>query len=199
MCRTSETRCRSLRPAKAPRAFAREAETIEQHAMIEKIAWQRGALTQPMLFEQLSARRKIQRTFRAHVAGDTELAHERFQAGDGIEAGAIARAARSKPSSSLSCRSGWSISHSSIEVEAAVLPWPGNAGSTMTTSSPCRVRRSATNDPVMPAPTMSASHLRFSPTSRREGCPDFANHGDRPPRRSACSVSSESRTLIANL
>jgi hypothetical protein len=98
-----------------------------------------------------------------------------------------------------SCHSGWSISHSSIEVEAAVLPWPGNSRSTMTTSSPCRVRRSATNDPVMPAPTMSASHLGFSRTSRRDGCPDLANHGERPPRRSACSVSSESRTLIANL
>jgi hypothetical protein len=60
--------------------------------MIEKIAGQRGALTQPMLFEQLPtaiACRKAKRIFRAHVAGDTELPHERFQAGDGIEAGAI--------------------------------------------------------------------------------------------------------------
>ena len=60
--------------------------------MIEKVAGQRGALTQPMLFEQLSgsiARRKAERIFRAHVAGDAELAPERFQAGDGLEAGAI--------------------------------------------------------------------------------------------------------------
>ena len=45
-----------------------------------------------MLFEQLPAAiacRKIQRIFPAHVAGDSELSHERFQAGDGIEAGAI--------------------------------------------------------------------------------------------------------------
>ena len=74
------------------RPGTREAETIEQHAMVEKIAGQRGALAQPMLFEQLSAaiaRRKIQRIFLAHVAGDAELPDERFQAGDGIEAGAI--------------------------------------------------------------------------------------------------------------
>ena len=60
--------------------------------MIEKIAGQRGALAQPMLFTQISvaiACRKAQRIFRAHVADDAELPHERFQAGDGIEAGAI--------------------------------------------------------------------------------------------------------------
>ena len=109
-----------------------------------------------------------------------------------------ARRARSHRLRSVAV-SGRSISHSSIEVEAAVLPRPGNSRSTMMTSRPCRVRRSATSEPVMPAPTISASHFRFSPTSRRSGCPDFANHGERPPRRSACSVSSESRMLITNL
>jgi hypothetical protein len=29
------------------------------------------------------------------------------------------------------------------------------------TSRPCRVRRSAISDPVMPPPTISASHFRF--------------------------------------
>jgi hypothetical protein len=60
--------------------------------MVEKIAGQHGALTQPLLFEQFCAaiaRREIQRIFLAQVARDAELPHERCQAGDGIEAGAI--------------------------------------------------------------------------------------------------------------
>ena len=35
------------------RPGTREAKTVEQHGMIEKIAGQRGALAQPMLFEQI--------------------------------------------------------------------------------------------------------------------------------------------------
>ena len=74
------------------RTGTREAEAVEQHGMVEKIAGQAGALAQPMLFEQLAAafaRRKIQRILVAHVAGNAEPPDQRFQAGDGIEAGAI--------------------------------------------------------------------------------------------------------------
>jgi hypothetical protein len=53
-------------------------------------------------------------------------------------------------------------------VLAAVLPRPGNSRSMMMTSRPCRVRRSATSEPVMPPPTISASHLVFSTTSENE-------------------------------
>jgi hypothetical protein len=51
----------------------------------------------------------------------------------------------------------------------------------------------------MPAPTISASHLAFSESSERAGHFAAANQGERPPCRSACSVSSESRTLMKNL
>jgi hypothetical protein len=84
-----------------------------------------------------------------------------------------------------------------MEVEAAVLPFPGNSRSTMMTSNPCRVRRSATSDPVMPAPTISASHFRLSLTAGRGGWGSALNHGERPPCRSACSVSSDSSVLMA--
>ena len=185
------------------RAGARDAKTIQQHGMVEKIAGQAGARPPAMLFEQ------ARRCFRPpqDTANSCRACRRRCRAARPAISGRRrhrgwrdrrARRARSHRFRSIR-RSGRSISHSSIEVEAAVLPRPGNSRSMMTTSRPCRVRRSATSDPVMPAPTISASHLRFSPRSRRGGCDDVANHGERPPRRSACSVSSESRMLIANL
>jgi hypothetical protein len=63
----------------------------------------------------------------------------------------------------------------------------------MTTSRPCRVSRSAISEPVMPPPTISASHFRFSVIAVRLRCPARANQGERPPRRSACSVLSDSK------
>ena len=74
------------------RTGTREAKTIQQHGMVEKIAGQAGARPPAMLFHQSGAafvRRKIQRILVAHVAGDAEPPDQRFKAGDGIEAGAI--------------------------------------------------------------------------------------------------------------
>jgi hypothetical protein len=66
----------------------------------------------------------------------------------------------------------------------------------MLTSRPCRVSRSAISDPVIPPPTISALHFRFSVMSVRLRSPARANHGERPPRRSACSVLSDSRVVM---
>ena len=52
----------------------------------------------------------------------------------------------------------------------------------MTTSSPCRVSRSATSDPVMPAPTISASHLMILATIA-----GAADGRQRKPRRTAAA------------
>src|SRR6266403_1461265 len=51
----------------------------------------------------------------------------------------------------------------------------------------------------MPPPTTRASHFMFSVAAGRMGGRAVANHGERPPRRSACSVSSGSRALITIL
>lgn len=96
-------------------------------------------------------------------------------------------------------RSERSISHSSIAVLAAVLPRPGISRSTITTSRPCRVSRSATSDPVMPPPTINASHLVFSVTLGKRSGVAPSNHGERPAWRSACSVSSWSSVLMSHL
>jgi hypothetical protein len=77
-----------------------------------------------------------------------------------------------------------------------VLPRPGSSRSMMMTSRPCRVSRSAISDPVMPPPTISASHFRFSVIAVRLRCSARANHGERPPRRSACSVLSDSKVVM---
>jgi hypothetical protein len=81
-------------------------------------------------------------------------------------------------------------------VLAAVLPRPGSSRSMMMTSRPCRVSRSAISDPVMPPPTISASHFRFSVIAVRLRCSARANHGERPPRRSACAVSLDSKVVM---
>ena len=190
----------SAAPWRYDRAGARDAVGIEQPGMVEEVAGQARALAQTMFLDQLAAGvacRQIKRILVAHVAGDAELPHQRFQAGDRTQAGAIGARRRAQSRRPPSVRSA-----SGRFPTATSRCWPpycrgrGSSRSTMTTSRPCRVRRSATSDPVIPAPTISASHLRFSPISRRAGSPAPANHGERPPRRSACSVSSVSRTLM---
>jgi hypothetical protein len=60
--------------------------------MVQKIAGQTGAHSKLMFSKQFSAgiaRSQIKRILVAHVAGDAELQHQRFQAGDRGKAGAI--------------------------------------------------------------------------------------------------------------
>jgi hypothetical protein len=125
--------------------------------------------------------------------GYTEVMDQRPWASDSIQACAIGARCPVEAVISVNWVRERSISHSSIDVLTAVLPRPGSSRSRMTTSSPWQLRRSAMSDPVIPPPTINASHLIFSPTSA------VAYQGERPPRKSACSVSSESRTLITNL
>jgi hypothetical protein len=60
--------------------------------MVEIIAGQARTLAQSMLLDQFPSgisRRQIKRIPGAHVAGDAEQLDQRFQAGDGIQAGTI--------------------------------------------------------------------------------------------------------------
>ncbi len=140
------------------RAGPRDAEDIQQHRMVEKIARQACAFAKLMLFLQFpagAAGREIQRiacrASRKAVRAEAPATSGRRRHADWRDRPATPARNRRAASSSVSERS---ISHSSIEVEAAVLPRPGSSRSMTTTSRPWRVRRSASSDPVMPPPTI---------------------------------------------
>jgi hypothetical protein len=74
------------------RSGTRDAEVVEQHAVVEKIARQARAGTPAMLLRQTGVAlvgREIERILVPHAAGDIELSHQRLQASDRVEAGAI--------------------------------------------------------------------------------------------------------------
>ena len=167
--------------------------------MVQKLTRQAGPLTKPMLLQQQLAAvacRQIERIPVPDLARNAKPANQVLQAVDRLETRTIGARGTLKPVNFCKLRQrpvDFPQQHRSARCGAAA---PRIFTIDNDDVAPCRVRRSATSEPVMPAPTISVSHLRFWPSSGQAGCFEAANHGERPPRRSACSVSSESRTPI---